>query len=85
MTTEHVTHDELDIAFGKVLSEAKTYTDAAERRLREEWTDTVRFETGRVDSHLDAQDGKINWLLGLMVTILLGVIGWLVYFALSHH
>lgn len=80
--TDPVTRDEMDLALAEALAEAKQYTDTAEQRLREEWTDAVRHEVGKVDVHLGDQDTKINWILGLMATLLLAVIGWLIYFLL---
>lgn len=67
----YVTHSELDTAIKAV----RTDITATETRLRTEWTETVRFEVGRVDTHLGDQDRKINWTLGLIVTLLIAVIG----------
>lgn len=78
--SDAVTHDELDLALAQALAEAKEYTDDAERRLREEWTDAVRHEVGKVDTHLGDQDSKINWIIGLITTLLLAAVSTATYF-----
>jgi len=78
--SEPVTRAELDLALADAIAEAKEYTDDAERRLREEWTDAVRHEVGKVETHLGSQDTKIHAALGLLFTLLLAVVGWGVYF-----
>lgn len=74
-----VTHSELDEAIAAVKSDIAD----TEQRLRREWTDTVRYEVGRVSNHLSAQDVKINWTLGLIITLLLTLIGALVWLAVG--
>lgn len=73
-----VTHSELDAAIDAVRADIQE----TEQRLRKEWTDTVRYEVGRVSGHLSEQDIKINWTLGLIVTLLLSCISGLVYVVL---
>lgn len=76
---DFVTRTELDSALDAVRADiAET-----EQRLRKEWTDTVRYEMGRVTGHLTEQDVKINWTLGLIGTLLLTVISGLVYAIIS--
>ena len=74
---DYVTRTELDEAIDAVRDDIRE----TEERLREEWTNTVRFEVGRVDSHLGVQDSKIDWTLRLIVTLLVTVIGALIYVA----
>lgn len=75
---EYVTHDELAVA----LADVRADIDDTEQRLRDEFTNTVRFEVGRVDQHLTQQDSRINWTLGLIVTLLVALVGGLLYTAL---
>ena len=75
-----VTHSELDAAIDAVRADIQE----TEQRLRDEWTDTVRYEVGRVSDHLSAQDIKISWTLGLQITLLLAIISGLTY-ALLHY
>ena len=74
-----VTHSELDAAIDAVRADIQE----TEQRLRKEWTDTVRYEVGRVSDHLSEQDIKISWTLGLQITLLLAIISGLTY-ALLH-
>ena len=75
MSADWVTHSELDAALDAVRADIAD----TEQRLRKEWTDTVRYEVDRVSGHLSEQDIKINWTLGLIVTLLLAVISGLTY------
>jgi hypothetical protein len=75
---EYVTHSELDAAIAAVKDDIAD----TEQRLRKEWTDTVRYEVGRMDKHLDDQDVKFNWMIGLQFTLLLAVMSGLIYFLL---
>ena len=80
----YVTRAELDKAIDGVVERI----DETEQRLREEWTNTVRWEMGRVDDHLGEQDSKINWVLGLIVSLLVAVVatgvGAFIYLAAFH-
>ena len=78
---EFVTHTELDEAIAAV----KDDIAETEQRLRREWKETVRFEVGRVDTHLDAQDGKIDRVFYLIVTMLLSLVSSAVYILLRIH
>src|SRR5579862_1439462 len=77
---EFVTHSELDDAIQAVREDIVD----TETRLRTEFTNTVRYEVGRVDDHLGVQDTRISWVLGLIVTLLITTVGGLLYVALSH-
>lgn len=78
--SDWVTRTELDEAIDAVKADIAD----TEQRLRKEWTDTVRYEVGKVGDHLTDQDTKINATLALIVTLLLTVIGGLLWAALSH-
>jgi len=75
-----VTHRELEEA----LSAVRDDIQETENRLRQEWTSTVRFEMQRMDTHLTDQDTKINWTLGLIVTLLVTLVGSAVYELLTY-
>lgn len=75
-----VTHEELD----KAIEAVREDIGETEQRLRSEFTDAMRFEFNRTEKHLDQQDGKINWVLGLIVTLLITAVGSLLYVALAH-
>lgn len=81
-TGRFATKDELDDAISAVRHDIRV----TERRLREEWTDTLRYEIGRVDDHLGQQDNAIRgiYLAAISSLILLAcaVIGLIGYFAL---
>ena len=77
MSVDYVTRDELSEALAAVRADiAET-----EKQLRKEFTDAVRYEVGRVDTHLTDQDTKINWTLGLIAMLLIAVISGLIYVA----
>lgn len=69
-----VSRSELDDAIDRVTADIRD----TENKLRTEFTSTVRFEVGRIDSHLDAQDERLTWIyrfaLGALVTIIAGLI-----------
>lgn len=75
---EYVTHDEL----AEALADVRADIDETEQRLRSEFTSTVRYEIGKVDTHLTQQDTRINWTLGLIVSLLVVLVGGLLYTAL---
>lgn len=77
---DYVTRVELDAAIDAVRADIAD----TEQRLRREWTDTVRYEMGRVSGHLSEQDVKINWTIGLIVTLLLTVIGSATFVVYTH-
>lgn len=78
--SDFVTRIELDAAIDAVRADIAD----TEQRLRKEWTDTVRYEMGRVGSHLSEQDVKINWVLGLIIAGLVTVVGSMIYVAFTH-
>lgn len=78
--SDWVTHSELDAAIDAVRADIQE----TEQRLRKEWTDTVRYEVGRVSGHLSEQDIKINWILGLIVALLVSLLGSSVYVVLHY-
>lgn len=72
--TDFVTRSELDEAITDVRREA----DEMEQRLRGEFTGTVRYEIGKLDKHLDQQDAKFHWVLGVLFSLLVAVIASLI-------
>lgn len=76
----YVTRSDLD----KAIEAVREDINETEQRLRREWTDAVRYEVGRVTDHLTDQDTKINWTLGLIVSLLLLIISALLYAVFSH-
>lgn len=80
----YVTHDELHLELEAAKDAVREDIRETETRLRKEWTDTVRFEVGRVDGHLTDQDTKINWTLGLIALLLITAVGALIYVAMGH-
>ena len=79
MSADYVTRGELADAIADVRHDI----EETEQRLRTEFTATVRYEVGRVDTHLTDQDTKINWTLGLIVTLLLALVSGLVFTVLT--
>lgn len=78
--SDYVTHGELDAA----ISAVKDDIAETERRLRGEFTDVVRYEVGKVDDHLEDQDGRLVNILRTAVAALISLLIWLAYYALTH-
>lgn len=78
--SDYVTHGELDAAIASV----KDDIAETERRLRGEFTDVVRYEVGKVDDHLEDQDGRLVNILRTAVAALISLLIWLAYYALTH-
>lgn len=79
MSVDYVTRDEL----AEALADVRADIADTEERLRTEFTQTVRYEVGKVDAHLTQQDTRLNWTLGLIITLLLAGISGLVWVALA--
>lgn len=81
-TDKFATKDELDDAIAAVRQDIRI----TESRLRKEWTDTVRYEIGRVENHLGEQDHSIRGIylaaISSLVLLVCAVIGLIGYFAL---
>ena len=81
----YVTHDELGAAIAAVTEDIRD----TEQRLREEFTNAVRFEADRTEKHLDAQDETLKWInrwaLGALVAFITSLLGGLIYALIALH
>lgn len=72
--SNYVTGQELSDAIAAVTADIRD----TETRLRDEFTGTVRFEVGRMDTHLGDQDETLKWInrwaLGSLVLVVVGLL-----------
>lgn len=73
-----VTRSDLDTAIADVREDIRETED----RLRTEFSDRMSFEILRFDRHLDSQDTRLTWILGVLLSLLVAVIAALVYSAM---
>lgn len=71
----YVTHDELSEAIAAVTEDIRD----TEQRLDAKFTGALRYEMGRVDQHLSAQDETLKWINRWTLGALLAVIVALIY------
>ena len=73
--SDYITRSELDDAIAAVTEDIRE----TEQRLDEKFTNTVRWEIGRVDKHLSDQDESLKWIQRFALGALLTVIAALIY------